>query len=1029
MRRFSPVPPYSGRASSSLLVLVLTAAAPVVPVAAETRAGDGIGDQWNVVACSDGAGGAFFVWMDRRSSSTGIDLVAQRFDAGGAVVAGWPAAGVPLVAVAGDQIDPRCIADDAGGAWVVWTDLRSGADIRATRLSAGGLAAGWPADGAIVCAAMGAQTDAVLAADGDGGAWVTWTDRRSDGGDIYAQRLRAGGPDPAWPVDGAIVCDVAGTQQFPAVTGTANGAAMVVWENVGGGNGRDLWAQRLRSDGARAWFASGVQVCVAAGDQDRVRIVADATGGGFIFWQDQRYGEYDLFVLRLSQSGERVFPWPIDGIPVCLQNNAQFEPEPAADGMGGAYVTWFDRRASDADVFAQRIDVDGRVVAGWPGYGARVCDLPGDQTRPLIAVDAGGRPWIAWTDLRDIEDGDVAVQRLDGYGGIAGCWPVRGTTFEVADDQRAPALVPAGSGALLAWVDRRAQTDTDIWVAGIDAEPLGSWAAPSVEVTAAGDGESFFSGAVASDGGGGAFIAWEDARNGDVVPWLQHLDAGGTPSAGWPPGGVALSARSGAAGGTRVVTVAGGGVYVAWHEGSTTHSADVFVQHFDAGGAIAPGWPAGGRSVADVAGGVRTAPSMVADGAGGVVVAWQEWDGVELDVRAQRLTAAGGIAPGWPGGGRVVCAVAGAQGRTAMSVIQSGFLIAWQDDRAGPASDVYALALTPSGGLVSNWALDGAAVCRAPGLQHDVRVASDGAGGAFVAWRDRRAAIERMYASRILSNSTRADGWRLDGEALDAGDAAVRAIAIAADTQGGLLATWATAGAAPSVRVARRAAGGAVPAGWPQTPRVLRPGVAFTPAIAGDGSGGAVVAWVDGRSDEADLYAQHIDPGGRLVGATGGAPVCVESGAQQRPALVGTGGCPLAVWRDERGGAARIFAARLSSAILAAPGYGGDAVLTAAADALRVASHRPPPPQLQVGPNPMRSRTRFLLRGVSPDSPARITIFDARGRVVRRMQAADGVAHWEGDDSDGRRVAAGTYLVQARAASGVTAVAKVWVQR
>src|SRR5437773_12203671 len=47
-------------------------------------------------------------------------------------------------------------------------------------------------------------------------------------------------------------------------------------------------------------------------------------------------------------------------------------------------------------------------------------------------------------------------------------------------------------------------------------------------------------------------------------------------------------------------------------------------------------------------------PRVVRDGAGGVLVSWQDQGG---GVYSQRLTPQGGVAPGWPGAGTLVSAV------------------------------------------------------------------------------------------------------------------------------------------------------------------------------------------------------------------------------------------------------------------------------------------------------------------------------------------------------------------------------------
>jgi hypothetical protein len=1018
---YSPIRSSCRRAAVAGGILAATA----IGAGAETRAGDGVGDQWGVTACADGTGGAVLVWMDRRGA--GIDLFAQRIDATGAVAPGWPVAGVVLSRAAGDQIDPRCAAGGDGSVWVAWTDLGVGFDVRVTRLDANGIAPNWPADGLLVCDATGRQLDPALAADGANGAWVAWTDQRADGGDVYVQHLDLDGLDPGWPTGGLAVANADGGQLRPAVAPITGAGAVLAWEDSRGGSGLNVWAQRITSNGVGSWgIRNGRELCVAPGDQDRVRLVVDA-GGAFVVWQDQRAGDHDAYGIRVDlEHGSAVWPWPVDGMPLSLLKAPRYEPEIAADGDGGAYITWFDRRHGNLDVFALRLGADGTEAPGWTRTGTAVCVAPGDQFRPHLASAADGA-WITWTDARGSDGGDITVQRLTRFGTPHGCWPSVGTTLATPSDQRAPVVVPAAGGALVAWVDARPRTDTDVYVTAVDAEPdIGVWP-PDGALLATSPGEAFFAGAVVSDGQGGVFAAWEDARGGDLDPRVQHLRADGTLAEGWMPAGMPAAQHGGEANFTCVATDGAGGVFVAWQERRVAPAVDVFVQRLDASGTVASGWSTDGRAVADVPVRARAAPCIVDDGTGGVVVAWQEWTGDDVDVRAQRLLADGSIAPGWPAAGQILCDASGAQTNVAVVALAGAFLFAWQDDRDGRESDVYAIGLSAQGGLLTGHTFDGIRLCGASGRQRDVRLATDGTGGAFVAWRDRRTLPERAYALHVRRDGSRVDGWPLDGRALDTGTAPVQALHLAADAQGGMLAAWALGGTAPGIRLVRRTAEGATSPGWPPGAVTVCDGAAFTPALVADGGGGAFVAWVDGRRGEADIFAQHIDARAAASGTLGGAPLCTAPSWQVAPALVGESACVLAIWKDERGADGEVFAtrvgidalvARRTAPIPAAAGAAADALATAVADAT---------PRLVVGPNPMRDRTRITVRGMRAGT-ARVAIYDARGRLIRDLGADDGRLEWDRTDSRGHRVAAGAYLARGRAADGPAVVAKVWVR-
>ena len=43
---------------------------------------------------------------------------------------------------------------------------------------------------------------------------------------------------------------------------------------------------------------------------------------------------------------------------------------------------------------------------------------------------------------------------------------------------------------------------------------------------------------VVADGSGGAFVAWEDVRNGEADLFMQHVDVDGHVASGWPVSGL-----------------------------------------------------------------------------------------------------------------------------------------------------------------------------------------------------------------------------------------------------------------------------------------------------------------------------------------------------------------------------------------------------------------------------------------------------------------------------------------------------------
>lgn len=100
---------------------------------------------------------------------------------------------------------------------------------------AAGSAAAWVAEGLAIAPSDSVQSDAVLAPDGQGGAFVAWQDYRSGGISIFAQHVRADGTVAAgWPgggkalgaaVDPVILADGLGG----AFVAAADGSVVHLW--------------------------------------------------------------------------------------------------------------------------------------------------------------------------------------------------------------------------------------------------------------------------------------------------------------------------------------------------------------------------------------------------------------------------------------------------------------------------------------------------------------------------------------------------------------------------------------------------------------------------------------------------------------------------------------------------------------------------------------------------------------------------------------------------------------------------------
>lgn len=359
---------------------------------------------------SDGAGGAIITWQDDRSGAA--DIYAQRVNSNGVVQ--WTADGIAICTATEAQENPQIVSDGSGGAIITWQDDRSAGtpyDIYAQRVNSNGVVQ-WAANGVAVCTAAGSQQDTQIVSNGSSGAVITWWDYRSGTWEIYAQRVNSSGVGQ-WKADGVAICTATGSPLKPRIAADDSGGAIVTWQDLRSGNWK-VYAQRVNSNGVVQWAADGVDMCTGTGAKYHPEIAGDGSGGAVITWYDGRGATLDIYAQRVNSSG--VVQWTADGVAVCTETGNHYDPQIAGDGSGGAVITWQDGRGVASDIYAQRVRPSG--IVQWTANGVAVCTEIDAQFDPQIAIDGAGGAIITWTDNRCFFQNDIYAQRVTSGGNV-----------------------------------------------------------------------------------------------------------------------------------------------------------------------------------------------------------------------------------------------------------------------------------------------------------------------------------------------------------------------------------------------------------------------------------------------------------------------------------------------------------------------------------------------------------------------------------------------------------------------------------
>jgi len=521
---------------------------------------------------------------------------------------------------------------------------------------------------------------------------------------------------------------------------------------------------------------------------------------------------------------------------------------------------------------------------------------------------------------------------------------------------------------------------------------------------------------IASDGAGGALIAWQDFRTQQPEIAMNHVLASGSIDANWPHFGRSVvtdpNAISGAVAGQAnpvIVPDGAGGAIVAWEDGRDPDTeTDIFATHLLANGQVDGAWPVNGVALVLIDG-VQDAPAIVTDGAGGAIVTWMDrrTGASVIDLFAQHVLASGVVDPRWPVNGLAVSTAPGTQELPVISADGAGgAIIAWQDQRGLPSGfDVFAQHVLNSGSVDRAWPVNGLGVCTASGDQGRPTITSDAGAGAIVVWTDARVVgSDHIFAEHVLITGVVDAAWPVNGRQLSNAALLESRSRAVPDGAGGAIVSWQGFTTELNIYAQHVKANGIVDPAWPAAGRALSDATRqqTTAELASDGAGGAIVTWQDGNR----VIAQHVlstsafDPAYPPTGLALADP----NGGQGDAAIVAAGlNDAIVTWTDGRDAlttGADIYAIQvLAAETLDVPGP--------SAIGLRFTR-----------PNPNPARDPLTLRYALPrDAGVTLAVFDAAGRRVRQLvtglqPAGEHAVVWDLRDERGGPIGAGLYLAR-----------------
>ncbi len=392
---------------------------------------------------------------------------------------------------------------------------------------------------------------------------------------------------------------------------------------------------------------------------------------------------------------------------------------------------------------------------------------------------------------------------------------------------------------------------------------------------------------------GSAIVTWQDPRVDEADIYAQKISETGEVE--WTINGTSICSENYYQAGPDICTDGAGGAIIAWYDWRGA-DYDIYVQKVNSTGNAQ--WDLNGIPICTETGN-QMYPEIIADGAGGAIIAWQSG----LYVYAQKVNSTG--VPQWGANGTRVCLAVSSQGiRDLCGDGNGGAIFVWVDNR-GSGNDLYVQNIDSTGAY--QWDSNGIPVCMATGDQDNPKIISDSVGGAIIAWEDPRSGFSDIYAQRI--NSSGDIQWTVNGTAICTGSQLSSNPCLVEDGSGGAIITWDNFF---QVIYGQRISSAGTQL-WKVNGTALNTAIGVfqsAPKICSDGEGGAIVAWRDFRPGAVGIYAQRINGAGVLQWVANGTVVSTPgAGSQSEITLCNTGiGKAIIAWQDSRNGNTDVYA-------------------------------------------------------------------------------------------------------------------------
>ena len=384
------------------------------------------------------------------------------------------------------------------------------------------------ASGGGISANSGNSLTPAIAVGPGGAVYVAWSDTSSGDAEIYLRRWDGN----AWgelggSATGGGISNNGSPSVAPTLAVGPDGRPWVAWHD--GETNREVYVRRW--NGA-AWEQVGAGSATGGGISDtsrssawvELRVAGD--GSAFAVWAEARAGNDEVYGRRWNGTDWVELNGSASGGGISNTPKRSGRPALALDANGRPWVAWAEQHDDGQDIYLRRWDGAAWTPLGNSATGGGVSQTPGASQLATLAIGAGGTPLVAWYDSTPDQREIYAVQ-WNGSAWVAagvGANSGGGISNTPGESREANLAVGPSGTPYVVWQEETGNAEVyGRQLRGGRWQEIGVGSASGGGISDNGSRSSVPVIAVAPDGR--LFVAWEDTSSGDTEIYVKFHDA------------------------------------------------------------------------------------------------------------------------------------------------------------------------------------------------------------------------------------------------------------------------------------------------------------------------------------------------------------------------------------------------------------------------------------------------------------------------------------------------------------------------